>query len=241
MIGARRRCFLVGTAAFALAVGVTVPGALADGLLPPQPYHYLHPPASLAGGNNPPTNGETGIPLQRGRQVNPVSFFTRDGQFGIDVDSATFNATPASYTIRLRIDPVETPAGLPSGLSADGNAYRIAATALPQNVPSPPTRTFGVVLRWPRLPRAIYVHDGHSWRLLCTAQQWEVSSSTVLCRTRIVGTYLAVVPGTLVPQSNPSPLQKFLPLILAVVVVILAAIAALFVTRRQRRPSPGAR
>lgn len=212
---------------------------LADGLLPPQPYHYLHPPPSLAGSNNPPTIGETGVPLVGGRQTEPVSFFTRDGQFGIDVNAGTFDAPASANTVRLRIEPVNTPAGLPNGLSEDGNAYRVSAVALPSNAPVSPAQSYGVILRWPRLPTAIYVDRGGAWTVLCTARQWEISTSTVLCRTRTLGTFLAVRPGPLAPTSSSSPLQRLLPFILVAIVVGLAAVGAGFVMSRRGPPEHG--
>ena len=186
-----------GRVLMALALAASLAGAApaaADGTLPPQPYNYLHPPAALAATNQRPSAGTASIPLTGGRQVAQGTAFTADGQAGISAPPGAFRGPRTATQVQLRIQPVNTPAHLPSGFTGDGNAYRILAAEQPGGEPVSPQKPLSLVLRFPLVPHAIYQYRAHRWRRLCLSDDAQVISATlIICRATTLGTFLAVL------------------------------------------------
>jgi hypothetical protein len=222
-----------------LIPGGTLLGApSADGSLPPLPYHYLHPPTALKGTNSRPESGKATDPVVSGR--SKVAYvFTVDGQAGITVGSGGFAVSRSTRGVAIAIQPVETPAGLPSQVVPDGNAYAITAVAQPENKPTQLAYRVKLSLQWPHFPIGIYVYRNARWRLLCAANGTTLSSTRIACRTSALGTFVAVTTpsnaGVQAPNTPASGLNPYIPVLAAIGVVIVAAILAFFVARADKR------
>jgi hypothetical protein len=219
----------------------------ADGTLPPLPYRYLNPPPALAKNNQLPFSGRRVLPTAYMRASSWVTF-TDDGQAGLSGPRNAFAAASGTSAVDITIKPVQAPAGLPSNLAADGNAYSITATAIPSGKPASAQRKLKVTLRWPHIPTAIYVYRGGKWSQLCFSDQAQLTPSTVSCPATALGTFLAVTPpfgNTVLPQPTPASntpisfIDRYLPLLAAGAVVIVAAILAYLVARPRRSSNGG--
>lgn len=207
--------------------------ALADGPLPSQPYHYLHPPPALAGTNKPPQSGTFTIGVSSAH-TDYLSAFTLDGQAGISAPEDAFSVAPSATTLQVSVQPLDTPPGLPDGLAADGNAYRIVARGQPGNLPARVVKPVDLTLRWAISPAAVYLYRGGAepapgssrWRLLCTAAHAIITPSTVTCTTTALGTFLAV---TRAPSS--STWQTRLPVALVVIGVAVVVVSVIYSLR----------
>ena len=218
----------------------TAGAALADGLLPPKPYRYLHPPPALARGNQLPQSGERVDRVVRGHSVTGYTF-TKDGQAGILYGDRAFAVPPSATGVRITVRPVETAPGLPQPLAADGNAYEVRATVQPGGSPARLARPVVLVVRWPRLPTAIYRYVGGQWRRLCYSDQATITPSTFSCPTRALGTFVAahVSSGTTTTPTSSSRfawVSRYWLLLVALAVVVVAAILGAFMYRPGAKP-----
>jgi hypothetical protein len=177
-----------------IAVLLAAASARADGLVPPHPYHYLHPPPALAGGNRPPSGVEKLLPVKNGRSVGGFTHFTADGQAGLGGHTGVFAVPATAKYVDLRIRPVNLPVPLPHRYSLDGNAYQVSATAKPVDQPARVTQKLGLIFRWAQLPHAILLYTAGRWRVLCdvTSQDWQIDSLVVVCHTTTLGVFAAV-------------------------------------------------
>ena len=234
------RRFLGALTVFTVAVALPLP-ARADGLLPPQPYRYLHPPPALASNNSPPESGSASIQVAGGHSKAGY-LFTHDTQAGFILPAGAL-VTPSGVTsVRIHIDPVETPPSLPQHYAAEGNAYRVTATGEPGNQPVRLVRRANLTLRWPHPPLAIYTFAAGTWSQLCYSDNATFTTSTMSCPTSHLGIFTAVTNPALtgVTPSAPATSNRFgwlgraIPAIVVLVVVVLVALVA-FVTRRPRR------
>lgn len=208
----------------------------ADGLLPPEPYRYLHPPPISARTNRPPLSGIEVVPTDYLRAVGVVAF-TGDGQANLFGRKGAFHVDPGTTAVTVRLRPVDPPPGLPRGLGLDGNAYRIVAAEQPSGRPTSPARTVSVNLRWPHRPTAIYRYDGHRWLLVCTADQARFTSGAMACATHALGIFAAVAPLSELRASNPTTPWLQGHVLLLIGLVVLAGIAAAGVLMHRRRAS----
>src|SRR5579872_5867117 len=115
--------------AIVCCVALAPGGAYADGSIPPLPYRYLHPPPALTSGNRQPTGVSRTLNVASGN----LTAFTPDGQAGISLEAQTLGN---AKQVAIRINPVNTPPGLPSDIAADGNAYAIVVQKLSNGRPS---------------------------------------------------------------------------------------------------------
>lgn len=232
-------------AAFVCACALGLPlAASADGTLPPQPYHYLHPPAAIKGSNSPPGFGQLLGQVRNSLSVSSGYAFTDDGQAGIAVKEKAFR-TPASDTsYQVAIKPVETPPGLPKEVVADGNAYSFVATGQPSGKPAVLTTIANIILKWPHIPVAMYRYTGGKWLQVCYSDKAVFTPSTVACPTRQLGLFVAVnrpsnaggnVPTTPVSNTPYAWINKYIPLIAAGAVVLLAVVLGYIVSRPPKR------
>jgi hypothetical protein len=151
---------------------------LLDGLAPPSPYRWVHPPAGLAAGNKPPAAGR--FPLKLTATGSELSAFsTPDGQVQLVLSQGAVPASSGQTGVLVTVQPLD-PARLaaPSGLVVAGNAYRIQAAYRPSGRK---VRAFGgnssVGLVYPLLSAPIgnpaghvvlASADGHSWSPLAS-------------------------------------------------------------------------
>lgn len=224
----------VGLAAFVGASLIFSATAWADGSLPAMPYHYLHPPSALAGTNTRPGSGTATDPVVAGR-TQAGFVFTTDGQAGITVATGTFAVPPSSQGVVLDVRPVDTPAGLPQEVALDGNAYAISAARQPDGKPAALARPVKVTLRWPHIPIAIYVYSSGSWKRVCFTDQATLTSNTISCPTSVLGIFTAVTTpsnaGTQLPNTPASRLNRYIPILAALAVIVVAAVLAFVVSR----------
>lgn len=172
-------------------------GAHADGSLPPQPYNYLHPPPSLAAENVRPASANRSYSAAYARS-RAWFLFTRDGQAGVAVRQGALVVPPPATSLRVRLEPVDVPPGLPRNATVQGNAYHITARVEPGDGAIQLARPVQITLRWPLAPDAVYVHQGGAWREVCNSAHATLTSSTITCATTTLGTFVAI--------STPSPL-----------------------------------
>jgi hypothetical protein len=238
---ARLYCVAVAAVLAASLAGTHV--ARADGTLPPQPYNYLHPPASLKGENNAPTSADKTIQASGG--FSRAGFvFTPDTQAGIVAPAGAFATLPTATAVRVQIRPVETPSGLPHNLVGEGNAYTISAEGEPGNTAVRLVRKVTLTLRWPHIPLAIYSYAGGTWSQLCYSDQATFTPSTMACPIKTLGLYTAVnnpafagihTPTTPAPSSRFAWLNRYIPLIAALAVLLFTTIFAFLAIRPDRR------
>ncbi len=150
-------------------------GPLLDGIGPPQPYRWVHPPPDLAPGNQPPSSGVFHIPLDTGGS-HPVVFVTSDNQVTVVVPKHAFDDRRGQIEVTLEIAPLDPATLGPPGtdLTVFGNAYRLQATYMPSGDDATLTLPLDVILLYPVTPNLhASVHqlytspDGTTW----TAQE----------------------------------------------------------------------
>jgi hypothetical protein len=225
----------------ATAVPMTV---LADGVLPPQPYRYLHPPPPLASENSPPESGTSSLKVAGGRSKAGF-LFTKDTQAGIVVPAGAMVTASTATSIRIHISPVETPGNLPQHYAAEGNAYSVTATGEPGNTPVRLVRRVNLTLRWPHPPLAIYKYTGGKWSQVCYSDNATFTTSTMACPTSTLGIFTAVTNPALTGVTPPAAtsssrfawLSRYIPVIVVLAVVVLVALVAL-VTMQPRKKKP---
>jgi hypothetical protein len=96
---------------------------LLDGLAPPTPYRWVHPPADLAAGNKPPAATRFTVQLTAaGSRLG--AFSTSDGQVSLVLSEGAVPARSGQTGVQVTVDPVDpaTLGPVPSGLVGAGNA-----------------------------------------------------------------------------------------------------------------------
>jgi hypothetical protein len=229
-----------------LMVAMAIPMvARADGILPPQPYRYLHPPPSLAAENSPPEAGVESLKSVQGRSKAGF-LFTKDTQAGLIVPAGAFVTAPTATSVIIQISPVETPPGLPQHYAPEGNAYSVTASGEPGNAPVRVVRPVNITLRWPHPPLAIYVYAGAKWKQVCYSDNATFTTSTMACPTSTLGIFTAVTNPALTGTAPTAPsssrfawLNRYIPFILVLFVVVVVALVALITMRPSKKPSGG--
>ena len=106
--------------------------------MPLAPYHWVHPPATLAPGNQAPDPAEAVlVPGPRGSPALEVS--TQEGQAIVTFPAEAVATRADEPPVRVSVVPVD-PSDLPEpprGTAFDGNAYRASATYLNSNGGAP--------------------------------------------------------------------------------------------------------
>jgi hypothetical protein len=222
-----------------LAIGVPA-AAMADGTRPGQPYRYLHPPKYAQDLNQRPLGAVRTLTVKSVAGGRLWFAFTHDGQAGLSSTGTPFAAPPGTTAFRIALKPVETPAGLPDTLYADGDAYTIAVTAEPEGNPVSIKRHVTLTLRWPRLPHAVYLYSGGNWSQLCSLRQSTYTPVTIACPTTKLGTFVAVVVGPARPHASlwqrvRGDLWLWLLVAALIVVAVVVAMVALVRSGRTRR------
>lgn len=174
-----------------LPTSLPVAGVRADGALPQAPYRYLHPPHALSRTNKKPNAGAKTVALNRHHTSAQFVLFTGDGQAGIGAHAGAFSAPLPAKSIRIVVRPVETPHGLPRGVSVYGNAYSISAVVQPGNKPAKILQPLGLAFRWPQLhgkhPNALYAYSAKHWHRVCGQNSLQFSPGYAFCNVSILG------------------------------------------------------
>lgn len=209
---------------------------LFEGVGPPAKYQWVNPPSQFAAGNVKPTTSTQNIPITGGKSaLTTVS--SSDGQFIASLPDGAFGANGTDTSVRAVVTPLD-PATLgppPSGLAADGNAYRVEFTYQPSGAPIPALTTSGsLVMNAPHQAQTILLSpDGRSWDRLTSQPAGGLSSIGAAFTSPgwyQVGANPAVVAGAKSTSSSSSG-----TIIIAIGAGVLALIAAVFAIREARR------
>ena len=162
---------VVATASVALSRHRVLP--LFEGFGPPPAYNWVKPPPQFAATNKVPKPKAGDIPYNGGT-TGPAVAATDDGQFVVNFAQGSFPSHAADNNVHSLITPLD-PAKLgplPSGLSADGNAYRIDLTFLPSGAVVGGLSVPGdVIMTVPHNAAALlYSPDGVAWQKLASQQ-----------------------------------------------------------------------
>jgi hypothetical protein len=168
-------------------------GVRADGYLPSQPYHYLHPPAAVARTNKPPASVSRTYTLTKGRIPSDFVLFTHDTQAGLGAHPGDIIAPTPAKSVTISIRPVSPPGRMPDHRLLDGNAYNVRVLGEPGNRAVRLHHTVSLALRWPHSPSAILRYSGGRWVPVCSRPHWVVSPpNLVICQVSALGTFAAV-------------------------------------------------
>jgi hypothetical protein len=138
---------------------------LYDGYTPPVPYHWVHPPQSLAGGNQKPSAG-SGVVTFNAQGSAPASIATGDEQAVIVAPKGAFAPRRGEPSVVVRVEPLDPAGVIPSpgsGLAYDGNAYRISARYTNSHDPAPLLAPVNIVLRYATGATTILRAAGSAW------------------------------------------------------------------------------
>jgi len=212
---------------------------LFEGFAPPVPYRWVHPPPQFAASNVAPVATSAPIAFNGGRSL-PLFIETPDIQCAVTLSQGALVAHDADRSVQAEITPVDpaTLGPVPSGLAADGNAYRITLTYEPSGTQGISVALPGdLFMTTPHRARVVlFSADGRSWsRLPVQSLGAPTSIGAAFGRP---GWYLV---GTLPSSLHPSAANRSSTIIIAVIVALatagLGTLAAL-VRRRHRRRSP---
>ncbi len=201
---------------------------LYDGVAPPLPYRWIHPPANLAAGNQAPEPGTGTITFAPDGSAS-ASVLTNDAQAGLILSHGGVAPRPGVTSAQASIVPVDPNAIAlpPPGLRFDGNAYRMEArysTGEPVALLKPVTP----VLRYPVHATALLRSNGRGWVQLDSKRVEE--SLQVFARSDQLGVFVAAGPAG--PASTPWIAYA------AGGAGVIAAAAAFLLARRHARRKP---
>lgn len=159
---------LAAAAAYLAIAAATWPAVpvliLYEGFGPPPPYHWVKPPADLAGSNQPAPSGAGQIVLTTAGS-RPASIATDDAQAVAVFPEGAIEVRPGASRIAVKLTPLD-PATLgapPRGFRYDGNAYRIEAAYAPSGQPVTLRHPASVIMRYPVHADEIFRRDGRAW------------------------------------------------------------------------------
>jgi hypothetical protein len=255
--GSRRGALALGVAvALVYLVGVVLSGRasplvrrpLLDGLAPPSPYRWVHPPAGLAAGNKPPAGGR--FPLKLTATGSELSAFsTSDGQVNLVLSQGAVPASSDQFGVLVTVQPLD-PARLaaPSGLLVAGNAYRILAAYRPSGGK---VRAFGgdssVGLVYPLLAASIGNPAGHVLLASVDGRSWSRLASTDVPASHLVSAPLrhagyvevGVPPGAATAGGRGRTTVLLAATVVAALLVVVGVAADLAVRFRPGGQRPG--
>jgi hypothetical protein len=165
---------------------------LYEGFGPPPPYHWVRPPANLAGGNQHPPSGSGRIALTP-QGSRPASVATDDAQAVVVFPGNAIEAHAGESRVDVKITPLDpaTVGPPPRGFRFDGNAYRVEAVYMPSGRAAAlrPSATASVIFRYPIHADDIFRRDGQTW----TPLRAEVVMTTlqVFATTTHLGVFVA--------------------------------------------------
>jgi len=152
---------------------------LLDGLAPPTPYRWVHPPAELAAGNKPPAGGRFLLELTtQGSQLS--AFSTSDGQVNLILSQGAVPFRAGQIEVVVTVEPLD-PGRLaaPAGMLVAGNAYRLQAA---YRSSGRKVSAFGgessVILAYPLLAAPVADPAGHVVLTSVDGRSWSQLPST---------------------------------------------------------------
>lgn len=165
-----------------------------DGFVPPPPYRWVRPPASLAAENRLPQAGAGTITLTEG-ESEYASVATGDGQAIVVFGLGALAPSPRESAVRITLAPLD-PATInpaPAGLRFDGNAYRIDGTYARSQRPVTLRKPATLVLRYPSTGTQILRLTESTWTAL-RSTTFHMSLQTLADSDRL-GVFIAAAPA----------------------------------------------
>jgi hypothetical protein len=204
----------VASAAIAGHLSPLARGPLLDGGQSQQPYHWVHPPTSLASTNVAPSSATADVPLgPKGSRALP-GLVTSDKQVILILAAGVIPPHGSDTQVRIDITPVDpaTLSSLGGSLEPFGNAYRVTGTYLPSKTPVSklaPSKKLDVVLAYP-VTASLYAQK-HKILFSPTGTDWLALKSTdLVIQQQVEGQppgmgYVVVggTPGPSVVTSSP--------------------------------------
>lgn len=204
------------------------PAPLLDGLAPPPNYRYVETPAGMASSKEP-FGGSFSVPLGR-HGSNVYAFATKDQQVSLTLASGAIPATGGARRVRFSIEPLgpsKFPAP-PTGMTIDGNVYRITATYQPSGTAirhlARPVRLHLVYPAEATTKRPVhsllYSPDGKTWRDV-HGTDFLIGQSV---KKRISSLGYFAVGGPSTSTSSSTLWEKVGAVLVAVVVILLIVV-----------------
>jgi hypothetical protein len=196
----------------------------------------VKPPPALASGNSRPGPGSADIAIAGSSAQGAAA--TPDGQFVVNISAGAIAPHDADTSVHAAITPLDpgTLGPVPTGLVADGNAYRIGLTYRPSNTPLDALTGPGDVALIAPSPGHVllYSSDGRAWTRL--ASQSVGATSTVISTFTHPGVYLVGAnPTAVVSGRHSSRLgTAAVAALVAGLAIVLVAVSAV-VRRRGSR------
>jgi hypothetical protein len=244
----RGRPLAVGVAlVFSYVVIVAVTGAtgrhvrpLYEGIGGPPPYQWVHPPPAFASSNVKPRPIESRISLGPGG--SPLTGTgTPDAQLVLSLAQGAIPPHEGDVEATVRISPLD-PAilgRLPSGLRADGNAYRVELAYQPSAQAVDAVASPGnILLTMPEPSQGLlFSSDGRRWQRLTT--QHVTGAAQVGAPFSQAGYYLGAASSPPPSRSGGGTSTGWI-IAMGVLIAALTLALGLGVRRFRRRPA-GAR
>ncbi len=206
-----------------------------DGVAPLPPYHWVHPPPSLARDNQPPDGG-TGLVTLTAAGSQPAAVPTGDEQAAVVFPQGSIAPRPGEPTARVTLTPLDPAAvaPVPAGLAFDGNAYKIEAMYGVSRAPAVLLKKVNVVLRFPASGTKILRASGSGWT--------DLGATTIppamqnVGDTDALGVFVAAGPIYRGPSLSAVLYRTFTILLWAAAVALLIGLVRDY-TRGRRRAS----
>ncbi|HEY7438893.1 MAG TPA: hypothetical protein VIC35_05805 [Acidimicrobiia bacterium] len=215
---------------------------LYDGFAPTEQYRWVDPPAFFASGNKTPAGVTSTVELTRAGS-RPAGIATSDAQLVLDLGTGAVATHGRDTKVRITITPVSA-AGLervPSGLRANGNAYRVSATYEPSHVPvRQPFVRSTMLLTVPEVGTQLFTAraTGRGWTPI-PSDALPPSNLSVSANLAAPGYYLdATRLPSLVGPGQSSSTSLALPIAIGIggLVLVLVGAGLLLARRRRRQP-----
>jgi hypothetical protein len=242
----RNRVGLIGAAVLGtyLVVAVATLGLsgrrllpLFEGVGPPPPYQWVHPPAAFSAGNVKPAPVAIDIAIQGGHSTRAAAS-TPDGQIVVNFTADAFPAHGNDSRVHVAITPHDpaTLGPVPPGLAADGNAYRVALTYEPSNTPVDTLATSSDIAMTAPIPghALLSSSDGRTWSKL--AATTVATTSTIIATFKHPGWYLVGAnPSAIASGQHRNRLRSIIGTAVVALLVAGLAVALAATTARRRR------
>ncbi|MGI8777899.1 MAG: hypothetical protein ACR2LJ_11105 [Acidimicrobiales bacterium] len=205
-------------------------------------YRWVNPPPDFAAGNVKTDPATTDIELDA-TGSKPTGLSTSDGQVVLNLPTGAVAPHPGDTKIALTVTALDpaTLGGLPGGLRANGNAYRIQAAYQPSGTAIDSFAQAGnLVLGVPEPFRVLlFSVDGRSW------EQLPPSKSELPAADSRIGYFLGTVESSVAPLTPRGSAGNGGVMVVVLVVVVLALafglVPVIYLRRRNRRAASSAR
>jgi len=204
---------------------------LYEGIGPAAPYRWVAPPAQFKATNLPPAHASELIDLTASGSPQ-IGGETSDGQLVLTIPAGAVPASTTQRAILVSITPFD-PAqlgALPTGLHADGNAYRVTMAYSPSGQPIPASaHPVDLIIETPVPSVALLSSaDGQTWARI--ADNHIPGRAAVFATFTNLGYFLAAsgVPAVTEPVVPvvTRPVARGPRLLLVVIVGLVAVLSA---------------